>query len=91
MTLLIIASATDPSFVVANLIAWAVLAALLWGGWYLLTCAIFPWRTCRWCEGGKKRSSSGKQWRDCRHCSGSGKQIRTGRRLGKAITTRSRR
>lgn len=90
VTLLIAASTMGLNSFGANLLAWAILAALLWTGWYLLVCAIFPWRACRWCDGGKKRSSSGRHWRDCWHCAGSGKRIRTGRRMGKAMANRSR-
>lgn len=88
--LFIAASAASANFVGANFIAWAILAVMLWAAWYLLVCAIFPWRACRWCDGGKKRSSSGRHWRDCWHCAGSGKRIRVGRRLGKAMADRSR-
>ncbi|MGQ0775648.1 MAG: hypothetical protein ACT4NY_14720 [Pseudonocardiales bacterium] len=90
MTSFIAASATGSNFVGANFVAWATLAAMLWVAWHLLVSAVFPWRACRWCEGGKKRSSSGRHWRDCRHCTGTGKRIRAGRRLWKAMAARQR-
>lgn len=88
VTVFIAASATGSNFVGSNFIAWAIIAAILWGAGYLLVCAVFPWRACRWCDGGKKRSSSRRHWRDCRHCHGSGKRIRFGKRLWKVMAPR---
>ncbi len=68
-----------------NVAAWTIFAVLLWAGWYLIACALFPWRACEWCEGGKKRSSSRKHWRDCRHCDGTGRRARIGRRVWSAL------
>lgn len=70
----------------SNLTAWILLAVALWAGWYLIACAMFPWRACAWCEGGKKRNSSRKYWRDCRHCAGSGRRARIGRRVWTALS-----
>lgn len=77
----IAASASD-----SNLAAWTVLAVLLWAGWYLIACAVYPWRVCTWCEGGRKRDSSGRNWRNCRHCSGSGRRPRAGRQVWRALS-----
>lgn len=74
----------------SNLAAWAVLAVVLWAGWYLLVCAAYPWRACRWCEGGKKRDSSRKHWRDCRHCRGTGRRARIGRQFWTRLGRRPR-
>lgn len=87
--------AAVPPFIAAdatgsNLITWAILAAVLWVAWYLVVCAAFPWRVCRWCDGGKKRSLSRRHWRDCHHCAGTGKRARFGRRLWAAVAGRDR-
>lgn len=74
-----------------NLAAWALLAVLVWAGWYLLACALFPWRACTWCDGGKRRDSSRQHWRDCRHCAGSGRRPRIGRRVWTALSRDNRR
>ena len=74
-------SATD-----SNLATWTLLAVVLWAGWYLIACALFPWRACGWCDGGKKRNSSRKHWRECRHCAGSGRKPRIGRRVWTALS-----
>ncbi|MGH4027181.1 MAG: hypothetical protein ACRDRV_21635 [Pseudonocardiaceae bacterium] len=70
----------------SNLPAWTLLVVGLWAGWYLLACALFPWRACGWCDGGKKRNSSRKYWRECRHCAGSGRKPRIGRRVWTALS-----
>lgn len=59
----------------------ATLVAVLWLAGYVIACAVWPWTTCGRCEGGKKRSPSGKAWRNCRRCGGTGKRVRVGRRL----------
>jgi hypothetical protein len=48
---------------------------------YVLACAVWPWTSCGRCEGGRKRSPSGKAWRNCRSCGGTGKKVRLGRRM----------
>ncbi|MGH3797124.1 MAG: hypothetical protein ACRDSP_19810 [Pseudonocardiaceae bacterium] len=85
MTHVLAAGAID-----SNLISWAVVAVLLGSGWYLMVCALFPWRACAWCDGGKKRNSSGRSWRDCRHCDGTGRRARVGRLLLTAMSNRHR-
>jgi len=72
----------------SNLTSWAALAVVLWVGWYLITCALYPWRACTWCDGGRKRNSSGRNWRDCHHCQGSGRRPRAGRVLWNALRSR---
>lgn len=58
---------------------------------YLIHCAIYPYRACRYCDLGTHRSASGKTWRYCRHCKGTGAQLRFGRRvLTHFKTTRDR-
>lgn len=74
----------------SNLAAWTLLAVALWAGWYLIACAMFPWRACGWCEGGKKRNSSRKHWRECWHCAGSGRKPRIGRRVWTALSRSKR-
>lgn len=74
----------------SDVAVWVILAAMLWVAWYLLACAVFPWRACRWCDGGKKRGPSRRNWRDCRHCTGTGKRARFGRWLWKAMANRDR-
>lgn len=74
----------------SNLAAWALLGILLWTGWYLIACALYPWRACTRCDGGKKRSSSRRNWRDCRHCAGSGRRHRIGRRVWGALSRSAR-
>ena len=57
------------------------IAGLLWVAGYGLACWYWPYASCKKCEGGKRRSPSGKAWRACPRCKGSGRRIRTGRRL----------
>jgi hypothetical protein len=66
----------------AEMIGWAVLAAVVAGLVYAVQCAIWPFAACGKCEGqGKFLSPSGKAWRRCRRCKGSGERVRIGRRL----------
>jgi hypothetical protein len=48
---------------------------------YLVHCCVYPYRPCRYCDGGKHRSAAGRAWRYCRRCGGKGAQLRTGRRV----------
>jgi len=58
----------------------AVLAALAFLGWRLLTIWLFPYAPCRHCRGtGKHRS--GQYWRPCRRCQGTGRRTRLERRV----------
>jgi hypothetical protein len=77
---LMAATATEPSPVTG----WLLMAGigLLWAAGYVVACAIWPFTSCRRCDGkGKHRSPSGKAWRKCRKCKGSGTRIRGGRRI----------
>lgn len=66
----------------------AALAAL-WAGWYLISCARWPWKPCPVCKGaGKRRSPSGRAFRDCPRCGGKGRQLRAGRRLWTTATSK---
>lgn len=76
MTLLL-AAATDTG---ASSGAWLILAALAAAA-YVIHCVIWPYRSCRYCDAGRHRSSSGKAWRYCKRCGGKGAQLRTGRRV----------
>ncbi len=57
------------------------LIVLVFAAGYVLACALWPFAACRWCEGGKKRSPTGRAWRPCGHCKGTGTRIRLGRQL----------
>lgn len=72
-----LAAAADPSLPWGHI----ALAGLLWGLVYFAACTWWPWTSCGRCEGGKKRSPTGKNWRHCRRCGGSGKKVRLGRRM----------
>ncbi|SFQ68929.1 hypothetical protein SAMN05421810_11312 [Amycolatopsis arida] len=50
-------------------------------GVYLLTVAMWPYRACGGCQGGKVRSPSGRHWRPCRRCGGTGRRRRWGAHL----------
>jgi DnaJ-class molecular chaperone len=56
----------------------ALLTLLIVGG-YLAACAFWPFVTCPRCDGGRKRSPSGKAWRNCPRCKGTGTRLRAGR------------
>lgn len=66
----------------AELIAWLVVAGILWLAGYAVACRVWPYAACRRCGGGgRKKSPSGKYWRPCRKCKGGGTRLRTGRRI----------
>jgi hypothetical protein len=49
---------------------------------YAAACWIWPFTSCRKCEGaGRFRSPTGKNWRKCPRCAGGGSKIRTGRKV----------
>ena len=81
-----LAAAADPS-ISGGLVAFVVLVLVVGYG---LACTFWPWTACSWCDGGKKRSPSGKAWRTCRHCGGSGRKVRLGRKAW-TFATRTRR
>ncbi|MEP6697696.1 MAG: hypothetical protein ABJA34_12600 [Pseudonocardiales bacterium] len=60
-------------------------AALLVGailGIYLLSCLLWPYKSCPACKGtGRRRSPVGISWRKCPRCKGSGEVVRVGRRV----------
>jgi hypothetical protein len=61
---------------------WLLLALVVWTGWYLASCAWFPFARCWSCDGaGRKSRKDGKVWRNCRRCRASGKRLRVGRRV----------
>lgn len=66
----------------AEMIGWAVAAAVVTLIVYAGHCWFRPYAACLKCKGaGKFRSASGRSWRKCRRCKGSGERIRVGRRL----------
>ncbi|MFG1997696.1 hypothetical protein ACGFNU_00955 [Spirillospora sp. NPDC048911] len=73
----VLAAATDSGTGPGPLLLLAILAAT----GYMIHCLIWPYRSCRYCEGGKHRSPSGRAWRYCHRCNGKGAQLRIGRRL----------
>ena len=58
----------------------AIVVLVLLGA-YVAACVWWPWTSCGWCDGGKRRSPTGKAWRDCPRCAGTGRKVRLGRRL----------
>ncbi|MBB5840007.1 hypothetical protein [Kribbella italica] len=59
-----------------------VVAVAVFGGGYLLTCRIWPFRACGRCKGlGRLHAPNGKSWRDCPRCNGKGRRLRIGRRI----------
>ena len=61
---------------------WLLLALAVSVGWYLASCAWWPFAHCWACEGkGKRSRKDGKVWRVCRRCKGSGRRLRIGRRV----------
>jgi DnaJ-class molecular chaperone len=68
----------DPLAALASL---ACLALPLLTLGYAISCALFPFGSCRKCSGtGKKRSPFGRSFRLCRRCEGTGRRVRIGRR-----------
>jgi hypothetical protein len=50
--------------------------------WYAIVCALYPYKNCRHCTGGKSRpSGGGKTFRMCWSCGGFGGKPRLGTRL----------
>lgn len=77
MTLLIAAS-SNPGHGSAGLLPFALIVIAV----YVVSCVIWPYRSCTKCDGqGRFRSPSGKAWRYCHHCGGRGAQLRVGRRI----------
>jgi hypothetical protein len=64
-----------------------LIAALFAAVTYLISCAIWPFRSCRNCGGlGRFRSPSGRAWRNCHACKGTGGKVRLGRRAWTYLT-----
>lgn len=62
---------------------WLIVVGVLvaWAAGYVLTCYVWPFKSCRRCTGsGKRRSPSGRAWRKCPRCKGGGERLRFGRR-----------
>jgi len=58
---------------------------------YAWSCAVFPYKSCRACQGyGKFRSSFLGGIRLCRVCRGTGLTLRTGRRIYNSLARTSR-
>lgn len=72
-----LAAAADPSLPWGRIL----IIVAIWAAGYFVACAVWPWTACGHCEGGKKRSPSGKAWRPCRRCKGTGRKVRLGRRI----------
>lgn len=58
-----------------------VLAGLTWACWYTFACWWWPFVSCGWCEGGKRRAPGRRAWRPCPRCKGKGRKVRLGRRM----------
>lgn len=62
--------------------AYVVLLLLCWFGWYLASCAWWPFARCLSCKGtGRHSRKDRKVWRNCRRCTGTGRRLRLGRRI----------
>jgi hypothetical protein len=53
--------------------------------WYSIVCALFPYRTCGHCAGGKTKTSQGKTFRICWWCGGFGGKPRLGTRVYRRV------
>lgn len=74
----LLTAASDTTTSPAALLALAALAGIA----YVIHCVIWPFGSCRNCDGtGRFRSPSGRSWRYCNHCGGNGARLRTGRRI----------
>ncbi|WP_289007936.1 hypothetical protein [uncultured Thermomonospora sp.] len=74
----LLTAASDTATNPAALLALAALAGIA----YVIHCAIWPFGSCRNCDGaGRFRSPSGRSWRYCNRCGGNGARLRTGRRI----------
>jgi len=67
----------NPHVTAAITLTLALLAVTLG---YAVACWIWPFKSCRKCDGsGKRRSPSGRAFRLCRRCDGTGRRLRAGR------------
>ncbi|MFI9011014.1 hypothetical protein ACIGNX_27645 [Actinosynnema sp. NPDC053489] len=54
---------------------------------YALSCAVWPFKRCRACNGaGHHKSRLIRAYRPCRRCDGSGMRLRAGRKVWNAFT-----
>ncbi|MEV5961868.1 hypothetical protein AB0L70_08890 [Kribbella sp. NPDC051952] len=66
----------------AGQVATVALIVTAVAGFYLLTCAVWPFGKCRRCTGaGKFKSPFGNAYRHCGRCDGSGLRVRFGRKV----------
>jgi hypothetical protein len=80
-----LAVATATPHLPGGMVGALVILGVVWVIFYLIACAIWPWRSCPRCEGGKRRSPTRRAFRDCRRCGGRGRRLRLGgRRLWSA-------
>jgi DnaJ-class molecular chaperone len=61
--------------------AGAVIAGIVAAIGYAIACRLWPYASCRRCNGGRKDSPSKRYWRLCKKCKGTGTRLRTGRRI----------
>jgi hypothetical protein len=61
---------------------WLVLLGIGWLTGYALACWLWPFKSCRACDGtGRRRSPSGRAYARCRRCQRTGDRLRAGRWL----------
>jgi len=66
----------------AGQVATVALIVTAVAGFYLMTCAVWPFGKCRRCKGvGKFKSPFGSAFRHCGRCDGSGLRVRFGRKV----------
>jgi hypothetical protein len=75
--------APPPDAVVTHSSPWAAIGcvAVILTLAYAASCALFPFKSCPWCQSGKIKRGDAKVWRKCGHCEGSGQRLRWGRAL----------
>jgi hypothetical protein len=66
-----------------DLMQWLITFTILGTGCYLLSCAIWPYKPCRLCDGSKRHMAVGTEraYRRCLWCKGSGERLRLGRKV----------
>lgn len=68
-----------------------VVLAVLFVGWYVLACAVWPFTACGRCKGRGKLFEPGnrkKTGRRCPRCKGTTQRLRIGRRIYNATSSR---
>ena len=53
--------------------------------WYVVVCTLYPYKTCRHCDGGKTKTPSRKAFRICWWCNGFGGRARIGTRVWRRL------